>query len=118
MVAAYPAAAGRFAGTAIRVPVICGSYSDLTFKLVRQVSIEDVNSVFEAASVSPELVGKLKISYEPLVSSDIIGNNASCIIDSLMTKVINDDMLSIGAWYDNEYGYSCRLLEMALHITK
>jgi len=118
VVAAYPAAAGRFAGTAIRVPVICGSYSDLTFKLVRQVSIEDVNSVFEAASVSPELVGKLKISYEPLVSSDIIGNNASCIIDSLMTKVINDDMLSIGAWYDNEYGYSCRLLEMALHITK
>jgi glyceraldehyde 3-phosphate dehydrogenase len=118
VVAAYPAAAGRFAGTAIRVPVICGSYSDLTFKLVRQVSIEDVNSIFEAASVSPELVGKLKISYEPLVSSDIIGNNASCIIDSLMTKVINDDMLSVGAWYDNEYGYSCRLLELALHICK
>jgi len=118
VVAAYPEASGRFAGTAIRVPVICGSYSDLTFKLVRQVSIEDVNSIFEAASVSPELVGKLKISYEPLVSSDIIGNNASCIIDSLMTKVINDDMLSVGAWYDNEYGYSCRLLELAMYIQK
>jgi glyceraldehyde-3-phosphate dehydrogenase type I len=118
VIAAYPEAKGRFAGTAIRVPVICGSYSDLTFKLVRSVTIEDVNSIIEAASVSPSLVGKLKISYEPLVSSDIIGNNASCIIDSLMTKVVNDDMLSIGAWYDNEYGYSCRLLEMAVKICK
>ncbi|MEK7527393.1 MAG: type I glyceraldehyde-3-phosphate dehydrogenase [Patescibacteria group bacterium] len=118
VVAAYPEAKGRFAGTAIRVTVICFSYSDLTLILVRSATIEDVNSIFEAASVSPELVGKLKISYEPLVSSDIIGNNASCIIDSLLTKVVNDDMLSIGAWYDNEYGYSCRLLEMALHICK
>lgn len=118
VLAAYPEAKGRFAGTAIRVPVICGSYSDLTFKLVRKTTIEEINSLFEEASFSPDLVGKLKISYEPLVSSDIVGNNASCIIDSLMTKVIGDDMLSVGAWYDNEYGYSCRLLELALYICK
>ena len=70
------------------------------------------------ASVQPELVGKMKVSYDPLVSSDIIGNNASCVIDSRMTDVLADDTLIIGAWYDNEYGYSCRLVEMALFIGK
>lgn len=116
VIAAYPEAKGRFGGTAIRVPVVCGSYSDLTFKLVRKVTVEEVNSIFEEASVDPKLVGKLKVSYEPLVSSDIIGNNASCVIDARMTKVISDDMISIGAWYDNEYGYSCRLIEMAIWV--
>lgn len=118
VIACYPEAKGRFAGTAIRVPVICGSYSDLTFKLVRKTTVEEINSIFEEASVAPGLVGKLKVSYDPLVSSDIIGNNASCVIDSRMTKVISDDMVSIGAWYDNEYGYSCRLIEMAIQISK
>ncbi|MFA6602722.1 MAG: type I glyceraldehyde-3-phosphate dehydrogenase [Candidatus Shapirobacteria bacterium] len=118
VIAAYPEAQGRFAGTAIRVPVICGSYSDLTFKLVRKTTIEEINSIFEEASIEPRLVGKLKVSYDPLVSSDIIGNNASAIIDSRMTKVVSDDMVSFGAWYDNEYGYSCRLIEMALHINQ
>ena len=118
VIAAYPEAKGRFAGTAIRVPVICGSYSDLTFKMVRKTNVEEVNSIFEEASVSPEMVGKLKVSYEPLVSSDIIGNNASCVIDTRMTKIVGDDMICVAAWYDNEYGYSCRLIEMAMHICK
>lgn len=118
VIAAYPAAAGRFAGTAIRVPVVCGSYSDLTFKLVRKTTVEEINSLLEQASTEPRLVSRLKVSYEPLVSSDIIGNNASCIIDSQMTKVISDDMISIGAWYDNEYGYSCRLIENAIFVCK
>lgn len=118
VIAAYPECKGRFAGTAIRVPVVCGSYSDLTFKMVRKTTVEEVNSMFEEASVSLELVGKLKVSYDPLVSSDIVGNNASCVIDTRMTKVISDDMVSIGAWYDNEYGYSCRLIEMAMWISK
>lgn len=116
VIAAYPEAKGRFAGTAIRVPVVCGSYSDLTFKLVRQTTIEEVNSLFETAAVAPDLVGRLKITYEPLVSSDIVGNSASCLIDTRMTKVVSDDMISLGAWYDNEYGYSCRLVEMAIFI--
>ncbi len=117
VVQAYPEVKGRFSGTAIRVPVLCGSYSDLTFKMVRNVSVEEINTIFEEAAVSPTLVGKLKVTYEPLVSSDIIGNNASCVIDTMMTRVTSDDMLSIGAWYDNEYGYSCRLVEMAMYIT-
>jgi glyceraldehyde 3-phosphate dehydrogenase len=118
VIAAYPEAKGRFAGTAIRVPVICGSYSDLTFKMVRKTTIEEINSIFEDASITPELVGKVKVTYEPLVSSDIIGNNSSCLIDTQMTKVISDDMISIGAWYDNEYGYSCRLVENAIAISE
>jgi len=118
VIAAYPEARGRFAGTAIRVPVVCGSYSDLTFKLVRSSTVEEINALFEDAASQSSLVGKLKVSYEPLVSSDIIGNNSSCLIDTRMTKVVSDDMVSIGAWYDNEYGYSCRLIEMALHIWK
>jgi len=116
VIAAYPEAEGRFGGTAIRVPVVCGSYSDLTFKLVRTSSVEEINSIFEEASVEPRMVGRLKVSYDPLVSSDIIGNNASCIIDSRMTKIISEDMVSIGAWYDNEYGYSCRLVEMGIMV--
>lgn len=118
VIAAYPPAKGRFAGSAIRVPVVCGSYSDLTFKLVRKTTVEELNRIFEDASVSPELVGKLKVSYDPLVSSDIIGNNASCVIDTRMTKVVSDDMISVGAWYDNEYGYSCRLIEMAIYVSQ
>lgn len=116
VIAAYPEVKGRFAGTAIRVPVICGSYSDLTFKTVRKTTKEEVNMIFEKASVSPDLKGKLMISHDPLVSSDIIGNSASCVIDQQMTNVISDDMISIGAWYDNEYGYACRLIEMAMTI--
>jgi glyceraldehyde 3-phosphate dehydrogenase len=118
VIACYPEAKGRFGGTAIRVPVICGSYSDLTFKLVRKTTVEEINLLFADASMSPELVSKLKVSYEPLVSSDILGNSASCVIDTRMTKVISDDMVSIGAWYDNEYGYSCRLVENAIAICK
>lgn len=118
VIACYPDAKGRFGGTAIRVPVICGSYSDLTFKLVRKTTVEEINSLFADASLTSELVSKLKVSYEPLVSCDILGNSASCIIDARMTKVISDDMVSIGAWYDNEYGYSCRLVENAIAICK
>ncbi|MFH0749953.1 MAG: glyceraldehyde 3-phosphate dehydrogenase NAD-binding domain-containing protein [Candidatus Gottesmanbacteria bacterium] len=116
VIAAYPKAKGRFAGSAIRVPVICGSYSDLTFKMKRKTTIDEVNAIFEEACMSKALVGKMKISYDALVSSDIIGDNASCIIDSRMTNVISEDMISIGAWYDNEYGYSCRLVELAMFI--
>lgn len=118
VIRAYPEAEGRFIGTAIRVPVICGSFSNLTFKTVRKTSQEEVNAILEEASVDAKLVGKLKVSYEPLVSSDIIGNNASCVVDSLQTRVVSDDMLLVGAWYDNEYGYCCRLVEMAMFISR
>ncbi len=116
--AVYPEAQGRFAGSAIRVPVVCGSYSDLTFKLVRKTTPEEINEILEEASTEANLVGRLKMCYEPIVSSDVLGNNASCLVDTLMTKVVSDDMVSIGAWYDNEYGYCCRLVELAMYICK
>jgi len=116
VIAAYPEIKGKFAGTAIRVPVICGSYSDLTFKTVRKTTIEEVNTIFEKASLTTDLKGKLLVSHDPLVSSDIIGNSASCVIDEQITDVVSDDMIAIGAWYDNEYGYACRLIEMAMYI--
>jgi glyceraldehyde 3-phosphate dehydrogenase len=116
--AVYPEVKGRFGGTAIRVPVVCGSYSDLTFKLVRKTTPEEINKILEDASTEAKLIGKMKMCYEPIVSSDVIGNNASCLIDTLMTKVVSDDMVSIGAWYDNEYGYCCRLVELAIYICK
>lgn len=116
--AVYPESAGRFDGSAIRVPVVCGSYSDLTFKLIRKTSVEEINQILEDASTEASLVGRLKMCYDPIVSSDVLGNSASCLVDTLMTKVVSDDMVSIGAWYDNEYGYCCRLVELAIYICK
>jgi len=118
VVAAYPVAAGRFAASAIRVPVVCGSYAEFVFKLNKKTTIDEVNQVFEKAAVSKHLVEIIKVSYEPLVSSDIIGNSASAIVDLSMTKVLSEDMLKVAAWYDNEYGYSCRLLELAILTNK
>jgi len=115
--AAYPEVRGRFAASAIRVPVICGSYAEFVFKLKKKTTIDQVNSIFEEAAAK-ELVGILKVAYEPLVSSDIIGNSASAIVDLAMTEVLSEDMLKVAAWYDNEYGYSCRLLELAILIDK
>ncbi len=118
VIACYPELQGKFDGIAIRVPVICGSYSAITCMMVRKTTIEEVNGIFEKASASIDLKEKIVVSHDPLVSSDIIGNSASCIIDEQLTSVVSDDMISIGAWYDNEYGYACRLIEMALYIGK
>ena len=116
VIRAYPEAAGRFTGTAIRVPVLGGSYTDLTFKLNKKTTLNRVIEVLTEAAVSPRLAGRLKISSEPLVSSDILGNNASAIVDTLMTQIVSEDMLQLAAWYDNEWGYSCRLVELAIFI--
>lgn len=117
VMAAYPEAAGRFAASAIRVPVICGSFSDFVFKLKKKTTVDEVNN-FLVEQAAGKLVEIVKVSYEPLVSTDIIGNSASAIVDLPLTQVISDDMLHLGVWYDNEYGYSCRLIEMAILINK
>jgi len=113
--AAYPEIKGRFAASAIRVPVVCGSYAEFVFKSKKKTTIDEVNSVIINAAAE-DLAGIVKVSYEPLVSTDIVGNSASAIVDLPLTQVVSDDMLHLGAWYDNEYGYSCRLLEMAVKI--
>ena len=115
VVAAYPAAGGRFAAFSVRAPVVCGSYSTFVFKTKRKTTVDEVNQKLEEAAAGP-LRGILKVSYEPLVSTDILGESASAIIDAANTEVLSDDLVYLGAWYDNEWGYSCRLVEMAEKI--
>jgi glyceraldehyde 3-phosphate dehydrogenase len=115
---AIPSLVGKFDGMAIRVPSIDVSLSDLTFLLKKKTTVEEVNEVFRAAAKSPELKGILGVTDEPLVSSDFIGSTYSSIVDLEMTKIVDGDLLKVLAWYDNEWGYSCRLVEMAEKIGK
>jgi len=117
VIAVFPELKGRFAGTAIRVPVGCGSYSDLTFKLEKPVTIDNINQSFQRAAEG-KLKGILDLSYDPIVSSDVVGDPASAVIDMAMTTVVADDLIQIGAWYDNEMGYAHRLIEEAILIRK
>ncbi len=117
VVAVFPDLKGKFAGTAIRVPVGCGSYSDLAFKLERKVTIDMVNSAFQKAAEG-KLKGILDLAYDPVVSSDIIANPASAIIDMAMTTVVEEDFIQVGAWYDNEMAYARRIIEEAILVGK
>lgn len=109
---AIPELKGKFDGMAIRVPTIDVSLSDITMLLKRKTSAEEVNEVLRRAAEKKELKGVLGVTDEPLVSSDFIGSPFSCVVDLAMTKVVDGDMLKILAWYDNEWGYSQRLVEL------
>ncbi|HUV72155.1 MAG TPA: type I glyceraldehyde-3-phosphate dehydrogenase [Clostridia bacterium] len=117
IIALFPDLKDKFAGSAIRVPVICGSYSDLTFKITKKTTIDELNSLFQKAAAR-RMKGILAVTAEPLVSGDIIGNPASSIVDLGMTTVVADDFIQVGAWYDNEWAYAKRLLEEAIYIAK
>jgi len=110
-----PQLSGKFDGLAIRVPTLCGSISDLTYLVKKKTTTEQVNRAIKLASHS-NLKGIIEYSEQPLVSSDIIGNPHSAIIDGLATKVLDGNFIKILAWYDNEWGYSNRLVEMAERI--
>ncbi|TCO77591.1 type I glyceraldehyde-3-phosphate dehydrogenase [Chromatocurvus halotolerans] len=107
-----PELAGKLHGIASRVPVSDGSVVDLFVKLGRTVSVEEVHRVVKAASESDTLAGILQFSERPLVSSDIIGNSHSSIFDSGFTAVTNGRYLRVLNWYDNEWGYSCRVCDL------
>lgn len=109
-----PALAGKFDGVALRVPVIVGSISDFTFLLSRPVTVEEVNDTLSEASKKME--GILAVSRDPLVSSDIVGRQESAIVDLSLTQVVGGDMVKVFAWYDNEYGYSNRLIEQVIQV--
>jgi glyceraldehyde 3-phosphate dehydrogenase len=115
IVALFPELKGKFAGAAIRVPVICGSYSDLNFKISQKTTIDELNNLFLKAA-ERKMKGILDVTSEPLVSGDIIGNPASSIVDLGMTAVVSDDFIQIGAWYDNEWAYARRLIEEVIYI--
>lgn len=111
-----PSLEGKFDGIAIRVPVITGSLTDFTFLLKRQTTVEEINEAFLQAIESPFYEGVLRVTYDPIVSSDIIGDPHSAVVDLSMTTVVGGDMVKVLAWYDNEWGYSNRLVEMAVEI--
>lgn len=107
---------GRFDGLAIRVPTIVVSLTDFTFLLNRNVTAEEVNETIEKASKEDRYRGILVVTCEPLVSSDFIGNPASSIVDLSLTKVVDGNLVKVIAWYDNEWGYSERLVDMAIKV--
>ena len=108
-----PALQGLFDGIAVRVPTIVVSLSDFTCVLKRKTTREEINQVLKDASLTTRYQGVLAVTEEPLVSSDFIGNPHSSIVDLSMTKVIDGDLVKVVAWYDNEWGYANRLVEMA-----
>lgn len=109
---ALPALKGIFGGLSIRVPTPVVSLSDFVFITKRKVTVEEVNEVFKKSATEPYYQGILGVSEEELVSSDYIGNSHSATIDLPLTAVVDGNMLKVVAWYDNEWGYSNRLVEM------
>lgn len=115
---AIPELEGKFDGTAVRVPIVVGSLSDIVMVLKRPVTVEEVNQALKDAVNDPHYKGFLAVSdNENLVSSDIIGNPYSSIVDLELTKVVGGDLVKVVAWYDNEWGYACRMIDMAIHIS-
>ncbi len=106
-----PELKGKLDGMAMRVPVPDGSVTDLVCVLEREASVEEVNGAFEKAAGSDAWKGILEYTEDPIVSSDVVGNPASCIIDGLSTMAHGNQVKVIG-WYDNEWGYSCRLVDL------
>lgn len=113
-----PELKGLFDGISIRVPTPCVSVSDITFVLKRKTTIEEVNKVLTAASKLAKYKGIIAVTNEPLVSSDFIGNKSSCVVDLPFTQIVDGDLMKVLAWYDNEWGYSNRLAELAVKIAK
>lgn len=106
-----PELKGKLDGYAIRVPVPTGSATDLTVTVSRETTVAEVNAALKAASETAELKGFLTYTEDPIVSSDIVGDPASSIFDSGLTKVIGNQV-KVVAWYDNEWGYSNRLVDL------
>ena len=112
----FPELEGKIGGCGIRVPVPDGSLTDITFNVKREVSIEEINFAFKK-SAEKNLKGILAYTEDPIVSVDIIGNQNSCLFDAQLTSVI-DKMVKVVGWYDNEIGYSSRIIDLILLIHK
>lgn len=106
----------KFDGISIRVPTPVVSISDVTVLLKRNTTVEEINDVFRKAANEPFYQGILGVSEEPLVSSDYIGNSHSGTVDLLLTKVVGGNLAKIMVWYDNEWGYSNRLVEVVADV--
>ncbi len=112
-----PRLKGRFEGISTRVPVIGGALSDLVIVLKKKTSRDELNEIVKDAAET-SMKGVIQYVEDPIVSSDILSNPHSCIFDSLLTKVMDGDKARLIAWYDNEYGFSCRVADLALLMGK
>jgi len=112
---ALPELAGKFDGIAMRVPTVAGSIADITFVAKRPTSVEEINKILSDAGADAKWQGILKVSNEPLVSSDILGESYGAIVDLAFTKVIDGDLVKVLSWYDNEWGYASTLVK---HLAK
>jgi glyceraldehyde 3-phosphate dehydrogenase len=111
-----PALQGKLNGFAVRAPVPTGSVVDLTVECARETSVEEINGALKAAAESGPLKGIMAYTEDPIVSSDIRESQYSAIVDSLLTAVIDGTMLKVVAWYDNEWGYSNRLVDLVQRV--
>jgi glyceraldehyde 3-phosphate dehydrogenase len=111
-----PALAGKLHGFAVRVPVLTGSLVDLTVEVERPTTADEINAAFAEVADAGELAGILLYSEEPLVSSDIVKSPYSAIFDAPLTTVTDGTQVKVVAWYDNEWGYSNRLVELAQRV--
>jgi glyceraldehyde 3-phosphate dehydrogenase len=108
---------GKLDGVAVRAPVATGSLTDLTVQLAREVTVDEVNAAYEAAAANGPLAGYLQYSTDPIVSTDINESPYSCIFDSPLTMATGSTAKVFG-WYDNEWGYSCRLVDLTNVVAK
>ncbi|CAK6697911.1 ArsJ-associated glyceraldehyde-3-phosphate dehydrogenase [Synechococcus sp. CBW1107] len=111
----FPELQGKLNGHAVRVPLLHGSLTDAVFELNQEVSAEQVNAAFAVAADGP-LQGILGYETRPLVSIDYVNDSRSAIVDGLSTLVTGGTQLKVYAWYDNEWGYSCRMADLACHV--
>ncbi len=111
---ALPVLEGKFGGLSVRVPTPVVSLSDFVVLLKRDVTIADVNNAFKEAANEPFYQGVVAVTEEELVSSDFKGNSHSCIVDLPLTNVVGGNLVKVVAWYDNEWGYSNRLVEVTV----
>ncbi len=114
---AIPSLKGKFDGVALRVPVLCGSMSDITMLVERKTTVDEVNRAFIEAKDNFFYRGVLGVTSDPMVSADIVRSPYSAIVDLNMTRVVDGDLVKVMAWYDNEWGYSVRLVEVALLVS-
>ncbi|MBX9701361.1 MAG: ArsJ-associated glyceraldehyde-3-phosphate dehydrogenase [Acetobacteraceae bacterium] len=111
----YPELKGRLDGHAVRAPVLNASLTDCVFEMARATSAEEVNGLFGAAAAGP-LAGILGFEARPLVSADYARDTRSAVVDGPSTLVTDGTLLKVYAWYDNEMGYACRMIDLACHM--
>jgi glyceraldehyde 3-phosphate dehydrogenase len=114
--AVIPELQGKLNGMAIRAPVPTGSVVDLTAEAARETSVDEVNGALEAAAASGPLEGIMQYTEDPIVSTDIVRSPFSAIVDSQLTAVMDGTMVKVIAWYDNEWGYSNRLVDLVTRV--